>query len=212
MYVPASFREEDRAELTAFMRQHAFATVVSDAGESGGLTASHLPLLVEKEKDGGLILAGHMARANPQWRGLDAGSEVLVIFQGPHGYISPSWYETEQAVPTWNYTAVHAYGVPCVIEAADRLRTIVDAAVEENERAFEMPWKGDELAPEFREKLLQAIVGFEIRVSRIEGKFKLGQNRPAEDVEGACQALEATGSQADAELARLMRGAVASGR
>lgn len=205
MYAPASFRVEDRRVLLDFLRRHVFATVVSGGGAGGTLTASHLPLSVGENAAGEIVLSGHMARANPQWRGFRADAEVLVIFQGPHGYISPSWYESEQAVPTWNYTVVHGYGVPRIIESGERLAEIVDDAVAENERGFEKPWKGDALADDFREKLLAAIVGFEIPLSRIEGKFKLGQNRSAEDVEGVCRALEGTGSEADGELARLMR-------
>ncbi len=205
MYAPSSFRVEDRRVLLDFLRRHGFATVVSGGVEGGALAASHLPLFVEENGAGEIVLAGHMARANPQWPGFRPGEEVLVIFQGPHGYISPSWYESEQAVPTWNYTAVHGYGVPRIVESGERLAEIVDAAVEENERGFEKPWKGDALDGGFREKLLAAIVGFVIPLSRIEGKFKLGQNRSAEDVEGVCRALEGTGSEADGELARLMR-------
>jgi transcriptional regulator len=205
MYAPSSFREEDRKVLLDFMRRHSFAAVVSRGGDGGGLTASHLPLLVEENGPGELVLAGHMARANLQWRDLESGVEVLALFQGPHGYISPSWYASAQAVPTWNYMVVHVYGAPRIVESDERLAQIVDATVAENEKGFGKPWNGDALPIDFREKLLQAIVGFEIQVSRIEGKFKLGQNRPDEDVEGACRALEMTGREADGELARLMR-------
>jgi len=202
MYVPSTFRVDDIETIRGFMRQRPFATVVSSG--ASGMTASHLPLLLQGNDDGEETLVGHMARANGQWRDFSSGEEVLAMFQGAHGYISPSWYASEVAVPTWNYTAVHAYGVPEIVDAGPRLQSIVDAAVERFERGFNRPWTGG-LPDSVREGLLKAIVGFEIRVTRLEGKFKLGQNRSLEDVEGACQALEASGSQADSELATLMR-------
>lgn len=172
MYTPASFHVEDRETLRLFMRKHSFAAVVS-ADEKAGLTGSHLPLLLRMDEAGNDILSGHMARANPQWREFESGAEVLAMFQGPHGYVSPSWYADDGAVPTWNYTSVHAYGVPEIVDAGARLESMVDAAVEHYESGFEKPWKGD-LQETFRQKLLKAIVGFEIRITRMEGKFKLG--------------------------------------
>ncbi len=192
------------------MREHSFATVVSQ-GEDGAPFASHLPLTVRMDEKGKAALVGHMARANPQWRAFAPGRAVLVIFQGPHGYISPSWYVNEPSVPTWNYTAVHVYGVPVVQDSEEKVAEIVEDAVAEYEAGFENPWKLD-LPVEFRRKLLAAIVGFEIPVTRIEGKFKLGQNRPPEDVTGASERLEASGSEAGRELARLMREAGGSDR
>lgn len=203
MYVPSSFRISDPTTLHAFIRENSFATVVS-RGESGAPFASHLPILLRRGEAGGAVLVGHMARANPQWRQFESEGEVLVIFQGPHGYISPSWYASAQAVPTWNYSAVHAYGVPRLVESGERLTEIVDETVAEYESGFEQPWKAD-LPKEFRENLLKAIVGFEIPITRLEGKFKLGQNRPEADVVGACAGLEAGGGHADAVLAEWMR-------
>lgn len=203
MYIPSSFRIEDRAQLHAFIRENSFATVVSQ-GEDGAPFASHLPLLLREGDDGGAVLVGHMARANPQWRQFSSEGEILAIFHGPHGYISPSWYASEQVVPTWNYAAVHAYGVPRLVESGERLTEIVDETVAEYESGFEQPWKAD-LPKEFRENLLKAIVGFEMPITRLEGKFKLGQNRPEADVVGACAGLEAGGGHADAVLAGWMR-------
>ncbi len=110
MYIPPSFRVEDPGKLAAFMRQYSFASIITHDGQAP--IASHLPMLYSAEGGPNGILLSHMARANPQWRNFTSGGEALVIFQGPHGYISPSWYKAEVAVPTWNYTAVHAYGVP----------------------------------------------------------------------------------------------------
>ncbi|MFT4587726.1 MAG: transcriptional regulator [Candidatus Binatia bacterium] len=203
MYIPARFRIDDPDKLHAFIRENSFATVISRDG-GGAPFASHLPLLLRDGEDGGSVLLGHMARANPQWKQFSASEEILAVFHGPHGYISPSWYASEPVVPTWNYTAVHAYGIPRIVESGDRLAEIVDETVTEYESGFEQPWKAD-LPEEFRQNMMKAIVGFEIPIARLEGKFKLGQNRYEVDVLGACAGLEAGGSDADAALAKLMK-------
>jgi transcriptional regulator len=144
-----------------------------------------------------------MARANPQWQHFANGQEVLTVFHGPHSYISPSWYETELAVPTWNYVAVHAYGSPQLIEDETELQTLLQETIDTYEASFPISWKGD-LPEDFRAKLIKAIVGFEIPISRIEGKFKLGQNRSPEDLQGVFQALSNSTSENDQELAKIM--------
>lgn len=113
MYLPESFAERDPDKLHAFIREHSFATVISSDGD--GLTASHIPLLLETGSGNG-VLIGHLARANQQWRLFDGNHETLIVFQGPDAYVSPAWYETELSVPTWNYAAVHAYGFPSVVD------------------------------------------------------------------------------------------------
>src|SRR5207247_7760301 len=127
--------------LHAFMRQHSFGLVVSQ--QAGRLEASHLPLLLDADRGPCGTLLGHMARANPQWRGFQADSELLVIFSGPHAYISPSWYETRLSVPTWNYAAVHAYGTPRLIEEPASLRRILVALVQTHEAPLDDPWPMD---------------------------------------------------------------------
>ncbi len=201
MYVPKHFAVDDPAKLCALMREFSFATVVSHDGTAP--FASHLPILLSGEGSDQMTLSGHMARANPQWHHFKTGAEVLVIFQGPHGYISPSWYESKELVPTWNYVSVHAYGRPSLIEDAERLHGLVNTTVAEYEGSRAQPWR-DELPDELRINFLKAIVGFEIPISRMEGKFKLGQNREAKDIRGAISGLRNSGDPSDAELADWM--------
>lgn len=200
MYVPAHFEVTDREKLFTVMREFSFAMVVThDGGEPCG---SHLPILLDDSDPDRPRLLGHMARANGQWRQFGKAN-VLVVFAGPHGYVSPAWYETEKVVPTWNYVAVHAYGRPEIIEDAAALQTLMDRTVEYYESGRDNPWKA-ELPEDFRDSLLRAIVGFEIPIERLEGKFKLSQNRPPEDVAGAMEGLRANRSAADHELADWM--------
>lgn len=198
-YIPAHFREDDRATLERFVEAHAFGTLVS-AGPAG-ISVSHLPFLPERGGDGALRLLGHMARANAHWRELEAAGEVLAIFQGPHAYVSPGGYRHHPSVPTWNYTAVHARGRARLLPEADLapLLARLSAAYEEGRPS---PWRMDALPPEFTAAMMRAIVGFEIAVESLEGKFKLSQNRRPEDVEGVADALV---SEGQAELAAMMR-------
>lgn len=200
MYVPAHFEVTDREKLFAVIREFSFATVVTQ--ESGEPFASHLPILLDETDAERPRLLGHMARANAQWKHF-GDTNVLVIFEGPHGYISPAWYESKNAVPTWNYVAVHAYGRPTVIEDPTTLQGLVDRTVDHYEAGRTNPWKA-ELPGEFREGLLKAIVGFEIPIDRVEGKFKLSQNRPAGDLVGAIKGLRGNQSTGDQELADWM--------
>lgn len=182
MYVPKSFAVTDPAALAAFIRAHSFATLISTV--DGTPFATHLPLLLEGDR-----LLGHLARANPHWRAFDGQQQALAVFHGPHAYISPTWYAATPAVPTWNYAAVHVYGVPRLVVEEDRLAQLVDRLVATYEAGQPQPWSG-ELPPEYREKLLAAIVGFELEIGRIEGKFKLGQNRSRADQLGVLGRLK----------------------
>ncbi len=202
MYTPSSFRVDDPGKLAAFIQQYSFATLVSHDGDAP--FASHLPMLFRPDAGPHGTLVSHMARANPQWRHFAPEREVLAIFHGPHGYISPSWYQTGPAVPTWNYATVHAYGMPRIFSEYERVVSLLRDTVSAYEDGFEQPWSGD-LPDEFRDKLIHGIVAFEIPVSRIEGKFKLGQNRPAADVQGVFEALSRAGDAGSAALARMMR-------
>lgn len=174
MYNPSSFAEHDVPRMQAFLRQHSFATLVSGSGP-GGLVGSHLPLLLDPQAGRLGHLLGHMARANPQWRQVEG--EVLAIFQGPHAYISPSWYEEPGLVPTWNYVAVHAYGSFHPVEEGNELRELLRHAVAFYEGPRPNPWSLD-LEGERLEGLLRTIVGFRVEISRLEGKWKLSQNHP----------------------------------
>ena len=178
MYIPDAFRETDRKALHQLMRQNSFATLITIDG--GVPLASHLPILVDSDRGDHGTLCGHMARANPQWRDFSDGREALAIFQGPHAYVSPSWYETHPSVPTWNYAVIHAYGTARLIDDRSELRKLLQASVQFYESGFEKPW-AFELPEKFVEKMMDMIVGFEIPISRIEGKFKLSQNRPPAD-------------------------------
>jgi transcriptional regulator len=200
MYLPHHFREEDLARLHAAMREYGFATLVSQV--DGAPFATHLPVLLDADRGEHGSIVGHVARANPQWRSLE-GQEALVLFQGPHAYVSPSWYETELNVPTWNYVAVHAYGRARLIEAPDELNTLVRRLVHIYESGQPEPW-APHLPEEFLQARLAAIVGFELEITRLEGKFKLGQNRPEQDRLSAARTLIAAGDPTAVQVGELM--------
>lgn len=191
MYVPSVFREDDAGVLFGLMESHGFATLITT--DASGMTANHFPLLVDRWTGPHGTLLGHMARSNPQWKSFRDGSSALAIFQGPHTYVSPSWYGPGIHVPTWNYAAIHAIGTPRAVEDPVRLRAILDATVEKYEARYPTPWKLD-LPPEGLDPLLQAIVGFEIPIERLDGKLKLSQNRTDEDrlrvMKTLCQSLD----------------------
>ena len=189
MYIPKDLQVTDQGILDTFITQHSFATLISTV--EGRHFATHLPLLLERRPSSRGFLLGHVARANPHWRAFDGAQECLAIFPGPHAYISPSWYATTPAVPTWNYAAVHVYGLPRLIEEKARLSLLVDRLVRVYEAGMARPWPGD-LPEEYRANLLKAIVGFEMEIDRIEGKFKLGQGRSREDQFGVLDHLEAS--------------------
>lgn len=194
MYVPKHFSEDDAEKLAAFIDEHAFGVLVTVF--EGRPFASHLPFLYERQTN---ILLGHVARANPQWRHFSNGADVMVLFQGPHGYISPSWY-LAPGVPTWNYAVAHVYGSAQALDDPSRIKAIVERLTEKYERDNQPPW-----VPTYDQGLLQAIVGIEIRIREVQGKFKLGQNRSAADRTAVVARLEATGSECDSALAGLMK-------
>jgi transcriptional regulator len=199
MYVPAAFDESDPARLQAFIRQHSFAVLTSRY--EGGLMASHLPLLLDAEAGPRGHLLGHMARANPHWRRVEG--EVLVVFSGPHAYVSPSWYEEQGTVPTWNYVAVHATGTFHRVEDREPLLEILRRSVSTYERPRSNPWTFDDSATHV-ETLLKAIVGFRIEISRLEGKWKLSQNHSEARRLKVMRALESQPDQESQAVAALM--------
>jgi len=207
VYIPKWFRETDQAALHDLMWANSFATLISQ--HDGAPYASHVPMLLQADAGPHGTLVGHMARANPQWRDFDPAQEVLTIFQGPHAYVSPSWYETELSVPTWNYAVVHAYGTPRVIEDHAELYDILKATVQMYEAPFEQPWPF-ELPEDFVDKMMRAIVGFAIPITRLEGKYKLSQNRPLEDQQRVVEALYQQGDALSTGTAALMRPRVAA--
>lgn len=199
MYIPAAFAETDTAKLHEFMRRHSFAILTSIGGN--GLVASHLPLLLDVPAGPRGHLLGHMARANPQWRRVEG--EVMAIFSGPDAYVSPSWYEEDGTVPTWNYVAVHAYGAFRFVEDRDGLLDILRRLVMTHEGPRSEPWAFDESAPHV-EGMLKAIVGFRIEITRLEGKWKLSQNHPEEGRRKVVRALAERPDQDSKTIADLM--------
>lgn len=197
LYVPDHFRLDDGARLFEFIGRHGFATLVSSG--AAGLHVSHVPLVAERDASGKVRLLGHVARANPQWQALEQASQVLAIFHGPHAYVSPGWYEQHPAVPTWNYAVVHAHGTARLMDEAE-LHELLITLSSQYESHRPRPWKMSALPADFVSALLKAIVGFEIEVERLEGKFKLSQNRPGE-VGRVIDALDAE----EPALAALMR-------
>lgn len=203
MYCPSTFAVTDPSVLHAFIRRHSFATLVTHDGHVP--QATHLPVLLRENSPSQVTLVTHVARANPQWKHLENGREVLVMFAGPHAYVSPAWYATEPAVPTWNYTAVHVYGVPRLVSDPAELSAMLDELIEFYESRRPNRWHGN-LPVDYRQKMMKAIVGIEIAIRRIEGKFKLSQNRP-DDVRGVIAALSGSENPTDRETARMMSAA-----
>src|SRR5579863_7758569 len=187
MYIPAHFSEDNRATLQAFIREHSFGILVTQV--DGAPFATHLPFLFDAGRGSYGTLHAHMARANPQWQSFSREQEALVIFQGPHAYISPSWYDVELSVPTWNYATVHAYGIPRLIEDSEMLYTQLKTLVEINEAQFEQPWTF-QLPEDYVHKMMRGIVCFTLEITRLEGKFKMSQNRTADEQSKVIAALE----------------------
>jgi transcriptional regulator len=197
MYVPAHFREDREDVLRDAMRDIGFATLVSQT--ETGIEANHLPLLLE-----GDVLRGHFARANPTWKTLKPEADALAIFLGPHAYVSPNWYpskaETGKAVPTWNYITVHAHGRLSPRDDPAWLLAHVGRLSAAQEAGRPAPWKVDDAPADYINGLLRAIVGFELSITRLEGKWKLSQNREPADVAGVKEALARDGNTALADL------------
>jgi transcriptional regulator len=200
MYVPLHFAESDPAKLYDFIERHSFGLLVSQAG--GVPFVSHLPFLLDRAVGPHGTLLGHVARANPHWRDL-AGQTALAVFSGPHAYVSPTWYGAENVVPTWNYVAVHAYGRATVVEDRPALLDIVRRSVTYYESSMPRPWTLDDSSP-FVDRLLGRIVGFRIEIERLEGKWKLNQNHPAERRKCVADILQERDDDARA-VAALMR-------
>ena len=207
MYLPAHFREESREVLHAFMQEYPLAALITQ-GE-GGMDANHIPLLLDAEAG---VLRGHLARSNPQWQSATPRAEALAIFHGPSSYISPNWYPTKQetgrVVPTWNYTAVHVRGELTVYAEPERLLAFLrdlTAAHEATVNGDTKPWQPEDAPAEYIAGQLRAIVGIELRITGIEGKWKVSQNQPAANREGAAEALDRLGRGNMSHLIRNQR-------
>ena len=202
VYLPPHFTEARPSVLVEHIERYDFGLLVSHG--AAGLVASHIPFLIERDRDK-LHLHGHLARPNPQVGDLAQGGEVLAIFSGPHAYISPNWYATGPSVPTWNYVDVHAYGTVSVIEDVDWLRGLVRRLSERHEAHNPVPWRMQDLPEAYLEGMLKGIVGLDIAVTRLEGKYKLSQNRPAADRPLVIAALKRRNDADSLAVARLMR-------
>ncbi|MDP2133817.1 MAG: FMN-binding negative transcriptional regulator [Sulfuritalea sp.] len=205
MYLPGHFAETRSEVLHALMRERSFAMLVTHGGK--GLNADHLPLHLVADVAPHGVLRGHVARANPLWRDA-ADSEVLVIFQGPQAYVTPSWYETKRAdgkaVPTWNYVVVHARGRLRAIDDPVWLREQLEALVAQHEAGFAEPWQISDAPPDYIEKMLGTIVGIEIVISEISGKWKTSQNQPGVNRAGVVAGLREQGTDDTLQMAELV--------
>jgi transcriptional regulator len=204
MYIPKHFESSDPAWCHALIQREPFATLVS-ADATGVPFATHLPVLLDPAQGPLGTLHAHVARPNPHWQLFDQPRPALVIFQGAHTYVSPSWYAKHPSVPTWNYVAVHAYGVPRVIEDADRVRALLGRLVHTFEDGRPEPWRMEDLSDSYVAGMIRGIVAFEIPIDRLEGKAKLSQNRPETDQARVEAALGAAGDAWSQGVAALMR-------
>lgn len=204
MYIPEHFKETNQERISALIEGYPFGMLVT--APDGAPFVSHLPFLFERSAGSQGKLLGHMARANPQWQHFAEGSEVLAVFQGPHAYVSPSWYASP-GVPTWNYAVVHLRGKPRFIEGESELEALVEQLTHVHESHMPSPWKPN-LTGERRSKLLNMIVGFEIEITHVQGKFKLSQNRPLDDQQRVVEELSQSNNQADTAVAKLMSGVI----
>jgi transcriptional regulator len=200
VYIPEHFRLRHDADAVTFMRANPFAILISCTGE--GPFASHLPLSIHAD-EAKVTLRGHVAKANPHWRYLEAQPQCLTIFHGPHSYISPSNYTVRESVPTWNYAAVHVYGNARLFAAEHEVHQMLEELMVTFEPSYRAQW--ETLSAKFRENMLLQIVGFEISATKIEGKFKLSQNRVRQDQANVIASLERSEDSAISAVARMMK-------
>ncbi|HEY4092898.1 MAG TPA: FMN-binding negative transcriptional regulator [Luteibacter sp.] len=204
MYVPDLFAETDTTLLFALLREFPLGMLVTHT--SGGLDANHVPFLLDEDRGAAGTLVAHVARANPLWQEAVDGDEVLVVFRGAQGYISPNWYpskqETHRHVPTWNYEVVHVHGCVRIIDDEKYVRGVVARLTREHESRLPEPWRMSDAPADYLAEQLAHIVGIEIDITRIEGKLKLSQNRTPSDFEGTVRGVEGSGNVA---LAAAMR-------
>jgi transcriptional regulator len=207
MYVPPHFLEDDKAALHRAIRETRLATLVTLGSE--GLEASHVPILLDEGEGPYGTIRGHLARANPQWRRAAVETPALVMFLGPDAYVSPNWYatkrETGKVVPTWNYLAIHAYGRVEFFEDAERLRAIVTSLTQRHEGRREKPWAVSDAPEDYIRAQLRGIIGFRLPIDRLEGKWKLSQNRPEADRRGTIEGLEGEGGALESAIAQRMK-------
>jgi len=209
MYLPEQFEQSDTNVIHELIRNYPLATVITQH-ETLGVEANHVPLHLELDRGGLGRLQGHIARANPLANGLDEDMDVLAIFHGPQAYISPSWYatkaETGKVVPTWNYVAVHGYGILRKIDDPAWILGTLETLTECNESSLPEPWKVSDAPQEFTERLLSQIVGIEMEITHLTGKWKVSQNQPAVNQESVIKGLRDAGDAGATEMAALVDG------
>ncbi len=199
MYTPKHFEEKDRAKLVEFMQKYNFAAIVNYTKKR--CWATHLPFIVEEDGND-IYLKAHMAKANPQWVNFKNGEQALVIFQEPHAYISPKLYENKVSVPTWNYIAVHAYGVPEILPSREEKIKLLEDSFKVFESSYKTQW--DELPENYKNELLDEITAFRIKVDDIEGKFKLSQNRTETERDNIMESLKKSGDIVKTDIGEYM--------
>lgn len=208
MYIPRSFAEDDRPTLLAFVDAHPLAVLVTSS-PADGLIATHLPLALDRAAGPNGTLIGHLARANPQARCVpDGGADALVIFAGPDAYVTPAWYatkaETGRVVPTWNYVAVHASGTLHLRDDPRWLREHLELLTNRHESDRSHPWQVSDAPDDYIAQQMQAIVGVELRIDRLEGKWKMSQNRSDADIAGVIRGLGASSAPRDQAVAAIV--------
>jgi len=202
MYTPPAYAEHDGARLLACMREWNFATLVTHG--ANGLNATHLPFLVDEGGAHG-TLTTHLARANAQVRDLEAGAPALVIFQGPHAFVSPSWYENRMTFPTWNYTAIHAHGTPQLVDDTAAIHAVLTRTVALHDTPLGGEWAFGAMPEALTASRLKAIMALRMPIARIEGKMKLNQDKSVADRRGVIAALERRGDAQSVAVADLIR-------
>ena len=208
MYKPLYSAQTNKDSLHSFIDENSFGTVIC-RGVHPALEITHIPFLLDKSTGMNGTLLSHVARSNPISKSLASSDEVVVIFQGPHGYISPSWYSSRAEVPTWNYSVVHAYGRPRLLHDAELIKQL-ERLVDKYEHENRNRWRISELKASFFDQLRKEIVGFAIEIIRLEGKFKLSQNRNLEDRQGVIEGIVKRGNPLDSELAAMMKKALSN--
>jgi len=207
MYSPPQFEQPDIEVMYELIRSHPLATLITQG--KNGIDANHIPLYLSPLPEPFGVLRGHIARANPLWQDLATDNESLVIFHGVNAYISPSWYATKQeagkVVPTWNYTVVHAYGSLRIVDDATWIRTQLNVLTQHNEASFVHPWTVSDAPDDFTEKLIGAVVGIELVITRLSGKWKVSQNQPLQNQNSVIDGLNASGQ---IEMAELIKAAI----
>ena len=207
MYAPTHFKKDNQETLHQYIRDVTLGVLI--IADDQGIEANHVPFHLVPGKDGGNgYLQCHLARANPVWQRIKNGDKVLVVFQGPHAYVSPSWYatkaETGKVVPTWNYLAVHAEGTAQGVQDADWLKQQLNHLTDHHESPMPKPWSVADAPADYTDRLVNAIVGVEIKIEKLTGKLKASQNQPERNQAGVKEGLQSSDDKNGVAMAKLM--------